>query len=42
MIVYKSRYHAKKYANADDVIIKVSGGYVCMDPRTYRMWTQQK
>ena len=27
MIIYKTRYQAKKHANGNEVVVKVEGGY---------------
>lgn len=40
--IYKSRYYAKKQAKIYQVIVKVTEGYVIMDPKDYQIWKKEK
>lgn len=41
--LFKSRYYAKKYANGNEVVVKVDGGYTIMSADYYyRIWKNQK
>lgn len=42
MTIYKNRYQSKKYANGNEVVVKVEGGYVIMDAASYNVWKKQK
>lgn len=47
MLIYKSRYQAKKHASGTDVIVKVcSGGdkpgYTIISASDYAIWRRQK
>ena len=42
MIIYKTRYQAKKHANGNEVVVKVEGGYAFMDATDYGVWRKQK
>lgn len=42
MVHYETRYQAKKDARANEVTVKVCGGYVNMDARDYKVWRMQK
>lgn len=43
MVIYKTRYQAKKHARGDEVVVKVDGGYTIMDAfYYYNVWRNQK
>lgn len=42
MMIYKSRYMARKEARAEEVVVKVEGGYMLMEAREYRIWKSQR
>ena len=42
MVIYKTRYQAKKHANGSEVVVKVEGGYAVMDAAYYEIWRKQK
>lgn len=43
MIIYKTRYQAKKHAKGAEVVVKVDGGYTIMDGfYYYNVWRNQK
>lgn len=42
MIVYPTRYQAKKHAYGDEVVVKVCGGYAIMKASDYQFWRKQK
>lgn len=42
MIVYKTRYQAKKNATEEEKVVKVFGGYAVMTYDEYRVWKKQK
>lgn len=42
MTTYATRYQASKHAHRDEIIVKVYGGYVLMEPSVYQAWRKQK
>ena len=43
MTVYETRYQAEKIRRkGEEVVVKVSGGYVVMTYREYEIWKSQK
>ena len=42
MMIYRTRYLAKKAAASDEVVVKVEGGYMLMSAWEYRVWKRQK
>lgn len=42
MTIYETRYQAKKNAEADEVTVRVCGGYINMTHDAYRIWRNQK
>ena len=42
MMIYKTRYQARKHAMGDEVIVKVNGGYQIMGIHEYHQWRKQK
>lgn len=42
MMIYRTRYLARKAAKSDEVVVKVCGGFMLMEARAYRIWKSQK
>jgi hypothetical protein len=42
MMIYRTRYLARKEAKSDEVVVKVEGGYMIMSLYQYRIWKRQK
>lgn len=43
MVIYKTRYRAKKHARGDEVVVKIDGGYTIMGAGYYyNVWRKQK
>ena len=42
MKIYPTRYQAVKNRAADEITVKVSGGYVNMKYHDYQVWRRQK
>ena len=42
MMIYRTRYLAKKEAKSDEVVVKVEGGYMIMSVWEYKVWKRQK
>lgn len=42
MIIYNTRYQAKKNATSEEKVVKVDGGYTIMSYDEYRRWKGQK
>ena len=42
MKIYSTRYQANKDKRGSERIVRVCGGYVLMDERTYRDWRSQR
>ena len=42
MIIYQTRYQARKNATNGEVVVKVCGGYAVMSYDEYRVWKNQK
>lgn len=40
--LYISRYYARKEATAEEVVVKVDGGYKIMTAEDYKIWKMQK
>ena len=40
--LYSSRYYACKVATADEVVVKVCGGYKIMSAADYNVWRNQR
>ncbi len=42
MIVYSTRYQAKKNCKSDEKVVKVCGGFAVMSYAEYETWKKQK
>jgi len=42
MIIYETRYQARKARRYGEVVVKVEGGYALMSCEFYRIWKRQK
>ena len=42
MIIYPTRYQARKNATSGEVVVKVCGGYAVMTYDEYYVWKNQK
>lgn len=42
MVVYPTRYAARKAQFGDEVCVRVCGGYALMSCSDYRIWRKQK
>ena len=42
MMIYDTRYQARKAATGGEVVVKVNGGYTVMSARDYQIWRKQK
>ena len=42
MMIYRTRYLAKKAAASDEVVVKVEGGYMLISTYEYKVWKRQK
>lgn len=42
MMIYRTKYLARKAARSDEVVVKVEGGYMIMSAWEYHVWKHQK
>lgn len=42
MMIYSTKYAARKVARSDEVVVKVEGGYMIMSAYEYKVWKMQK